>query len=156
MRSYPFMKPIQRILAGMALAAVSLVGLAGQARAQQVLATPLQIDQNQLLYHTNKVGTNATVGINWQSMNGVPISSVFGNGSDGLAPTLLEQESQSLTTAPATTNQYATFVSISGIPAQSSTAIDTGASFSANATAMNWPRATSDGTPNGKVTLILR
>ncbi|HXR06181.1 MAG TPA: hypothetical protein VN765_02560, partial [Candidatus Acidoferrum sp.] len=44
----------------------------------------------------------------------------------------------------------------SAIPAAGTTNLNSANSFSANATAINWPRGTSDNTPNGAVLAILR
>lgn len=151
------MKPIQRILLGAAFA-LGVVGFAWPAAAQQVLVSPLAIDQTQLLYHTNLIATNFSLGVNWQSYRGVPLSTNAGSppGSDGRAPSIQEQNSEGLTTLPPTTNQFQGFVGASAIPVQSSTSLNTSKSFSANVQSLNWPRATSDGTPNGNVVFILR
>src|SRR6516225_4801914 len=60
---------------------------------------PLQIQQQDML-----VNKDFALGINWQSYAGVPLSSTNGvpPGSDGRAPTLSQQLTNGLTTAPPT------------------------------------------------------
>ena len=141
------MKAIQRILLTAALG-LGVGWLGGAARAQQILVPPLQMDQTLMLYHTNLAGTNVMVGVNWQSYRGVPLSSTNGNpkGSDGRAPALQFP----------TSNQFRGMFVASGIPVQKGTNLISTNGFSTNVTAINWPRATADGTPSGKVVFILR
>ena len=148
------MKPIQRILLGVALT----LGAGGVSRppAQQVLTPPLQYDQTLLLYHTLMAGSNFTVGMNWQSHPGVPLSSTAGAppGSDGRAPV---QQQLPDSTSPPTTNQYRGFLASAGIAVQGTTNLLNGnLSFSANVASLNWPHSTSDGTVNGQVVFVLR
>ncbi|HXR06353.1 MAG TPA: hypothetical protein VN765_03425, partial [Candidatus Acidoferrum sp.] len=74
------MKPLQRIL----LAAGLMLGLIGPAWPARAQTLPLQLDQSAFLFDTNYLR-----GINWQSQNGVPLSSTNGNppGSDGRGET---------------------------------------------------------------------
>src|SRR5665213_1048529 len=143
------MKPLQRILLAMAVL-LGLPWLVTPARAQTL---PLQLDQTALL-----VNTNYAFGLNWQSGNGVPLSTTVGNppGSDGLAPTVSQQAANGLTTLQPTTNQFVGFVGASYVPVQGTTNLDTHISFAANANNLKWPRGTSDGTPTGPIVVVLR
>ncbi|HWD19769.1 MAG TPA: hypothetical protein VHB20_10875, partial [Verrucomicrobiae bacterium] len=148
------MKPIQRLLFPAALL-LAAGWLALPARAQQVLAAPLAIDQNSLLYHTNVATSNALVGLNWQSYRGVPISNTNGTpvGSDGRGP--FGQQSPD-TIAAASPQQFRGLSTISGIPVQATTNVNTNLNFYANVPVLNWPHTTSDGTPSGPVLYVLR
>jgi len=107
---------------------------------------PLQIAQQAML-----VDTNFQLGVNWQSYSGVPISNVATNGSDGRY-----NFTNGPSTLPQTSNQFQSWVGFGAVPVQTTVNLNTNLSFFANATALNWPRSTTDGTPNGPVALILR
>ena len=110
---------------------------------------PLQIQQQDML-----VNSDFPLGINWQSYAGVPLSSTNGvpPGSDGRAPTLSQQISYGLTTAPPTPGQFQGFLAFGSIPTQGTTNLNTSASFVANVQNLNWPH----GEVNGSVTVVLR
>jgi hypothetical protein len=95
------------------------------------------------------------LGINWQSRAGVPLSSTTNvpPGSDGRAPTPQQQFTNGLTTAPATTNQFQSFIGFASIPVQSTTNLNSSTNFAANVLALNWPRLTDAG---GNIILIQR
>lgn len=110
---------------------------------------PLQLQQQDML-----VNTDFKLGINWQSYAGVPLSSTNGvpPGSDGRAPTVSQQISYGLTTAPPTPNQFQGFLGFAAVPVQGTTNINTNANFAANAQNLNWPH----GENNGVVVVVLR
>jgi len=111
---------------------------------------PLQLEQQDML-----VNTNFQLGINWQSLAGVPLSSTKGvpPGSDGRAPTLSEQSTNGgVTTAPPTTNQFQGFVAFGAVPTQGTTNLNGNTNFAANAQLLNWPHGEVD----GAVVVVLR
>lgn len=110
---------------------------------------PLQMEQQDML-----VNSDFPLGINWQSQAGVPLSSTNGvpPGSDGRAPTLSEQLTNGLTTAPPTPNQFQGFVCFGAVPVQGTTNVNTSANFAGNAQNLNWPH----GEVNGAVVVVLR
>src|ERR1700761_4835161 len=69
---------------------------------------PLQLLQQDMLFNTD-----FKLGINWQSRAGVPLSSTNGNpaGSDGRSPTIAQQQTNGLSIAPVTPNQFQGLVS---------------------------------------------
>ncbi len=109
-------------------------------------APPLQISQPSML-----VDTNFALGINWQSYGGVPISNVATNGSDGRY-----NFTNGPSTLPATPHQFQSWIGFAAIPVQTTTNLNGTLGFFGNVTALNWPRSTKDGSPNGQVTLVLR
>lgn len=74
--------------------------------APRVVAQALPLEIRQDLIHDNLSSTN-----------GMPISTTRGvpPGSDGRGPTLADQQAANLTEVPATTNQFAGFVTFSGV-----------------------------------------
>ena len=100
------------------------------------------------------VNTDFPLGLNWQSRAGVPLSPTNGvpPGSDGRAPTLSQQIANGLSTAPPTSNQFQGFVAFGAIPVQTTTNLNTNATFAANAQSLNWPR----GEVAGAVVAVLR
>ena len=111
---------------------------------------PLPLEQQDML-----VNTNFQLGINWQSLAGVPLSSTKGvpPGSDGRAPTLFEQSTNGgVTTAPPTTNQFQGFVAFGAVPTQGTTNLNGNTNFAANAQLLNWPH----GEVGGAVVVVLR
>lgn len=111
---------------------------------------PLEYRQRDLLFNTE-----LPLGLNWQSGAGVPLSATnhVPPGSDGRAPTVSQQISLGLTTAPASPGQFRAFVGVSAIPVQGTTNFSTNLNFAANAKNLHWPHGTD---VNGNLTLVLR
>ena len=129
------------------IAACLCLCLGPQAAAQ---TPPLQIQQQDSL-----VNTDFPLGINWQSYSGVPLSSTNGvpPGSDGRGPTVSQQFTNGLTTAPASPNQFQTFVGFGAVPVQGTTNLNPNTNFASNVQALNWPHG-EDG--SGNVLVVLR
>ena len=100
------------------------------------------------------VNTNFQLGVNLQSLRGVPLSTTAGTpiGSDGRAPTVAAQSAQQLTTVAPTPLQFQGFVTFAGLPVAASSNLDTNLSFIANAQNLNWPVGLS----NGSVAVVMR
>jgi len=118
-------------------------------RSASAQTPPLQLQQQDML-----VNRDFQLGIDWQSRAGVPLSSTNGipPGSDGRAPTVSQQLTNGLTTAPPSPKQFQGFVSIGAIPVQGTTNVNTNANFAANAQNLNWPH----GEVSGVVVVVMR
>ncbi len=87
---------------------------------------------------------------NLASTNGMPISSTRGTppGSDGRGPTVAQQQSAGLTTVPATSNQFQSFVTFGALgvtPAARRASLKPELSYVANAEILDVPRGKVDG-----------
>ena len=83
---------------------------------------------------------------NLGSTNGMPISSTPGTppGSDGRGPTVAQQQAAGLTTVPATTNQFRSFIDFGAVavpPVARRINLNAGLSYTANAENLDLPRA---------------
>ncbi len=118
---------------------MALLAAAATARAQA-----LQSVQSALLY---AVTNDFQRGVNWQSPTGVPLSTTANNppGSDGRIP------AGQLTATPGQFQGVVTFAAVT--VTTNASALNTSASFAANAEALNWPRAKDAG---GQIRLVLR
>src|SRR5688572_23221760 len=121
----------------MAAGLMSGVWLAANATAQTL---PLENRQDSIRY-------------NLSSTNGLPLSSVRGAppGSDGRAPTLVQQQAAGLTEVPATTNQFTGLTVFGALATPRTTNLNPGLSLAANAEALNLTRIKS----GSQVTMVL-
>src|ERR1044071_5911680 len=93
---------------------------------------------------------------NLGSTNGMPISSPVGlpPGSDGRGPTVSQQQADGLTTVPATTNQFQSFIDFGALAAPAigqRTSLNTNLSYVANAENLDLPRAKV----NGQIVVVM-
>jgi len=111
---------------------------------------PLEFRQRDFL-----INSEVQLGINWQSRVGVPLSSTTNvpPGSDGRAPTPQQQFANGLTTAPASSNQFQSFIGFATVPVQSTTNLNRNTNFAGNALALNWPLLTDT---SGNIVAIQR
>ncbi len=144
MSTQRFRKRLRALALPVAIA-LGCLGLSRGASADAAAANPAA-------GHAHQLGFPA--GINWQSRAGVPLSSTNGNpaGSDGRAPTISQQITNGLTTAPPTLKQFQGMVTFGAIPVQGTTNLNPNASFVGNAQNLNFPH----GEINGQVVVVLR
>lgn len=90
---------------------------------------------------------------NLASPNGMPISITRGTppGSDGRGPTLAQQQAAGLTTVPATSNQFRSFITFGATANPAATGLNPAQSYIANAENLNLPR----GKVNNQIVLVM-